>query len=87
MGIMALPNESTSSLRRMNADDLYWEEVEEARNRSFEDKLLAGPRLFDLCCEFARSGIRMQNPELDDDGVDQELERRLLISRRLEEQA
>ncbi len=68
-------------------DELFWDKVQTAREMSFEEKLLAGPRLFDLCCEFARSGIRMQNPALDEDGVDQELDRRLSISRRLEEQA
>ena len=84
---MVSPNEPSSFLRRMNADDLYWEEVEEARNRSFEDKLLAGPRLFDRSCEFMRAGIRLQHPSATEDDIERILVERLELGRRLESRA
>ncbi len=60
------------------------DKVQAAREQTFEDKLLAGPQMFDLCCEFARTGIRMQNPNANEDEVERELDRRLAIARRLE---
>ncbi len=68
----------------MSADDLYWEEVEEARKRPFEVKLLAGPRLFDRSCEFMRAGIRLQHPDATEDEVERLLRERLELGRRLE---
>ncbi len=50
-----------------------------------EEKLLGGFRLFQLSCEMARAGIRAQFPELDEQGVERELQRRLDLQRRLEE--
>lgn len=81
---MVSPNEPGPDVPRLSADDLYWEDVEEARNRPLKDKLLAGPRLFDRSCEFMRVGIRLQNPDATDEDVERILLERLELSRRLE---
>ena len=43
-------------------DELYREEVLEARRMSLEEKLLLGERLFRWACEITLAGIRHQNP-------------------------
>ena len=50
-----------------------------------EEKLVAGIELFDLACEFARAGIRMENPDADASTVEDILRRRLAIARVLED--
>lgn len=65
-------------------DELLWEKVRQAREMSFEDKFLAGPRLFDLACRLMRDGIRMQYPDADDAEVERLLDERLALQRRLE---
>ncbi|MFL5329271.1 MAG: hypothetical protein ACJ8C4_10185 [Gemmataceae bacterium] len=67
-------------------DQIYREKVLRARQMPLEDKLLAGPRLFDMACEFARAGIRHQFPDATSEEVDRELQRRLRIQRILESQ-
>ena len=81
---MVAPNHPDDGIRRLSAEDLYWEEVKEARERSLEEKFLAGPRLFDRSCEFMRAGIRMQHPEADEVQIEQILLERLEIGRQLE---
>jgi hypothetical protein len=66
-------------------DQLFAERVDAARQMSFEEKFLAGPQLFDYACRIARDGIRMQHPEFSADEVENELNRRLEIERRLED--
>lgn len=56
-----------------------------ARQEPMEEKLVAGIELFDLACEFARAGIRMENPDADDATVEDMLRRRLAIARELED--
>ena len=63
---------------------LYAEKIRQARAMSFEDKFLAGPRLFDLTCEFSRAGIRMQFPDADEAEVARQLSERIALTRRLE---
>jgi len=70
--------------RPMSADDLYREEVLQARAMSPEAKLLAGPRLFDLACRIAEDGIRYQFPEAGPEDVRRLLAERLALGRRLE---
>jgi len=70
--------------RPMSADDLYREEVEEARRESFEQKLLGGPRLFELVSRLMIDGIRFHNPEATDEEVDGILAQRLETARLLE---
>jgi len=45
--------------------ELCREDVLDARRLSPEEKFLAGPRLFDLACEFTKAGIRNQHPEAE----------------------
>ncbi len=47
---------------RMSPEDLYLDEVRRAREMAPEDKVLAGPRLFELAYEMMLAGIRHQNP-------------------------
>ena len=72
-------------VRRLSADDLFWERVEAARRQSFEEKLLAGPRLFGRVCRIMMDGIRMQFPEASEDEVQRILRERLELGRRLED--
>jgi len=65
-------------------DALYREEVLRARAMSPNDKLLAGPRLFDQALRLMADGIRHEHPELTEDGVDALLRQRLDRIRELE---
>lgn len=73
--------ESTRNL----ADNLFRERVLRARRTPPEEKLLDGPRLFDLCCRIMMDGIRNENPEADEQRVRQILAQRIALVRRLEE--
>jgi len=46
----------------MDPDDLYLDEIRRARDMSPEEKILAGPRLFELAYELMLTGLRHQNP-------------------------
>ncbi|MGH7192838.1 MAG: hypothetical protein ACREJM_04790, partial [Candidatus Saccharimonadales bacterium] len=64
-------------------DDLYWQKIQAARAMSPEDKLLAGPRLFERSCRIMADGIRSEYPEADEDRVQEILRERLALLRRL----
>jgi hypothetical protein len=66
-------------------DQLYREEVLAARAMKPEEKLLAGPRLFDFACRVAIDGIRHQFPGADEDRVREILAERVALGRRLEQ--
>jgi hypothetical protein len=66
-------------------DDIFWQRVLRARRRSGEDKLLDGPRLFDMACRIAMDGIRHQYPDADEKRVREILAERIELQRRLEE--
>jgi hypothetical protein len=66
-------------------DDIYRERVLRARRMSPEEKILAGPQLFDYACRIARDGIRDQNPGATDEQVETILLQRLALRQRLEE--
>jgi hypothetical protein len=87
MRVMSNEADLPPDVPRLSAEDLYWEQVEAARQQSFEEKFLAGADLFDLACEFMRAGIRMQFPDADEARVQELLEERLALARRLENQA
>ncbi|MCG3129661.1 MAG: hypothetical protein FLDDKLPJ_00395 [Phycisphaerae bacterium] len=57
----------------------YRDKVIAARLMTAEEKLLAGPRLFDLECEKLRAGIRSEIPLADEVEIERELHRRLAI--------
>jgi hypothetical protein len=66
-------------------EQLYRQEVLRARRMSGEDKLMAGPRLFQMACQITRSGIRQQHPDADERRVEEILCERLALRRFLEE--
>jgi hypothetical protein len=66
-------------------DDIYRERVLRARRMSPEEKILAGPQLFDYACRITRDGIRDQNPGATDEQVETILLQRLALRQRLEE--
>lgn len=65
-------------------DQLYREEVLDARRMSPEDKFLAGEELFEYACSITLAGIRSQNPEFNQRQCRQELERRLKLQELME---
>jgi hypothetical protein len=65
-------------------DDLYRERVLRARRTPPEEKLLDGPRLFDLACRIMADGIRDEYPDADDQRVQEILAQRVALLRRLE---
>jgi hypothetical protein len=62
---------------------LYADKLRQAREMSGEEKLLAGPQLFELGCRVSKDGIRDQFPNADEVEVDRILDKWLSISRRL----
>ena len=65
-------------------DPLCRGEVLAARAMTPEEKLLAGPQLFDFACRIALDGIRHQFPEVDEQRIYQILAERVELGRRLE---
>ena len=76
---MTQPDAETKALM----DSIFLEKVLRARRTPMDEKILDGPRLFDLNCALARSGIRAQFSHFNDQQVEQELDRRLAIARRI----
>ena len=66
-------------------DELYREELREARAMRPEDKLLAGEELFRYACSITLAGIQNQFPEADEAERWRILESRLKLQRWLEE--
>jgi hypothetical protein len=64
-------------------DDIYRDKVLRARRRSPADKFFAGAELFADVCERMEAGLRMDNPDADDETIRALLQRRLEILRRL----
>jgi len=65
-------------------DQLYREEVIEARRMKPEQKFLAGEELFHYACAITLEGIRSQNPGFDETACRRELRRRLDLRERME---
>ena len=65
-------------------DELYRQEVLEARRMSPEDKLILGERLFRWACAITLEGIRMQNPEADEVECQRLLRERIELGKKLE---
>jgi len=66
-------------------DELYREEVREARVMAPADKVRAGQQLFESACRITLAGIRNQNPGASEDQCMEILRKRLEYQRRLEE--
>jgi len=65
-------------------DELYREELREARAMPPEQKLLLGEELFAYACSITMAGIRNQFPEADEAGRRRILDQRLELQRKLE---
>ena len=65
-------------------DEIYRDKVIQARKMSLEQKLWAGPELFEWSCQWALAGIRHQFPEANDERARQILQERLALQNRLE---
>lgn len=65
-------------------DEIYRSKVLRARAMSPEERMLDGPRLFEMGCEITRAGIRAQHPNADEAEVERILKDRLALARRLE---
>lgn len=66
-------------------DPDYTAKVLEARRTPIGEKILAGPRLFDIRCEQARQLIRAKSPDFSDEQVEEELSRWLKREREEDE--
>jgi len=66
-------------------DEIYRQRVLRARATPPEEKLSAGPRLFEYACRITMEGIRHQFPDADDRRVQEILAERLALRRRLEQ--
>jgi hypothetical protein len=66
-------------------DELYREEVLEARAMTAEQKFFLGQQLFEAACNFTLAGIRHQNPDASEAECIEMLRKRLELQRRLEE--
>lgn len=69
------------------ADALYREKYERARRMKPEDRMKAGPELFDYACTITLSALRQQMPGASEAELLAALQRRLAVKRRLEESA
>jgi len=65
-------------------DELYREELREARAMPPEQKLLLSEELFAYACSITMAGIRNQFPEADETERRRILEQRLELQRKLE---
>jgi hypothetical protein len=63
-------------------EQLHREDIEQAKQMTLEDKILAGAELFDYACEITKAGIRSQYPHLSDAEVLSELIRRVELRER-----
>ena len=67
------------------ADTLYWEKLERARRMKPEDRMQAGPELFDDACTINLAALREQMPAASETQLLEALRQRLAIKRQLEE--
>jgi hypothetical protein len=68
-------------------DELYRQELLDARAMPLEEKALAGQRLFEAACRITLAGIRNQHPEFSEEHCQEMLRQRLDFQRRLEASA
>ena len=64
-------------------DELYREEVLDARRMPLEEKLILGERLFRWACAVTLAGIRNQNPEADEAECQRILRERIELGKRM----
>lgn len=68
------------------SDPDFIERVLQARRMSVSERMLAGPKLFDIKCQEEKVSIRSQFPDYTDEQVDEELGRRLKAIRDADEE-
>ena len=68
-------------------DELYREELLQARQLPPEEKIYAGLRLFESACRITLEGIRHQFPDATEEERLEILRQRLVFQRKLEETA
>ncbi len=66
-------------------EQLHREDIAQARSMTVSQRLLAGGELFDAACEWTLAGIRRDRPGISDADALNELRRRLVLARKLEE--
>jgi hypothetical protein len=66
-------------------DELYREELLEAREMAPEAKVRAGQQFFESACRMTLAGIRNQHPGMSEEQCLEILRQRLVLQRRLEE--
>ena len=66
-------------------DELYREEILEARAMPPEEKILAGQQLFEAACRVTLAGIHHESPGASEEQCLEILRHRLELQRRLEE--
>lgn len=66
-------------------DSIFLSKVARARITPIGEKIMDGPRLFDMACQRIRDGIRHEFPNYDVKQVEAELRRRLKIKRIIDE--
>jgi len=64
-------------------DELYREEVLDARKMPIEEKLLLGERLFRSACEVTLAGIRHQNPRASEQECQRILFERIELGKKM----
>ena len=67
------------------SDPDYIERVLQARRMSISERILTGPKLFDIECQEEKVSIRSQFPDFTEEQVDEELGCRLKAIRDAEE--
>lgn len=67
------------------ADALYWEKIERARKMSPEERMQAGPELFDYACSITLNALREQMPGATEAQLLEKVRQRIAIKRRLED--
>lgn len=76
------PSEPESPYAEM-IDELYRQEVLDARRMSPEEKLILGERLFRWACAITLEGIRLQNPQASEAECQQLLRERIEVGKKL----
>ena len=79
--IPGLPEEAEIAVE--GADELYREEVLDARRMSPEEKLILGERLFRWACAITLEGIRFQNPAATEEECQRVLRERIALGKEM----
>jgi hypothetical protein len=69
------------------ADALYWEKIERARKISPEDRMKAGPELFDYACSITLNALRERMPDATEAELLDKVRERIALKQQLEDAA